>query len=100
MQRADAGALALPAAAAGLLAVALLFGHGSSDSRLFWIGGATILVAVAAAISRPRLFRLRIARRAARRRAAVVDRSRPRCSLHADAPRRAHREGLPGDRAR
>src|SRR6059058_3691575 len=53
MQRADAGALALPAAAAGLLVVALLFGHGSSDSRLFWIGGATILVAVAAAIWRP-----------------------------------------------
>src|SRR5689334_6379859 len=53
MQRADAGALALPAATAGLLGAALLFGHGSSDSRLFWIGAAAVLLAAPGAVTRP-----------------------------------------------
>jgi O-antigen ligase/polysaccharide polymerase Wzy-like membrane protein len=38
------------AAAAGLLIAAVLFGDGSSDARLLWIGGAAVLAAGAAAI--------------------------------------------------
>jgi O-antigen ligase/polysaccharide polymerase Wzy-like membrane protein len=54
MPRADVGAAGLPAAAAGLLLFALLFGHGTSDSRLFWIGVAALLVASVAVVWRPR----------------------------------------------
>src|SRR5207247_425551 len=54
MPRADVGAAALPAAAAGLLILALLFGHGTSDSRLFWIGLAALLVASVAVVWQPR----------------------------------------------
>jgi hypothetical protein len=54
MPRADVGAAGLPAAAAGLLLLALLFGHGTSDSRLFWIGVAAFLVAAIAVAWRPR----------------------------------------------
>jgi tetratricopeptide (TPR) repeat protein len=53
MPRADVGAAGLPAAAAGLLFFALFFGHGTSDSRLFWIGVAALLVAAVAVASRP-----------------------------------------------
>jgi O-antigen ligase/polysaccharide polymerase Wzy-like membrane protein len=54
MPRADVGAAGLPAAAAGLLLLALFFGHGTSDSRLFWIGVAAFLVAAIAVVWRPR----------------------------------------------
>src|SRR5436190_4276586 len=54
MPRADVGAAGLPAAAAGLLLLALLFGDGTSDSRLFWIGLAALLVAAVAVAWRPR----------------------------------------------
>jgi O-Antigen ligase len=53
MSRADVGAAGLPAAAAGLLFFALFFGHGTSGSRLFWIGVAALLVATVAVIWRP-----------------------------------------------
>jgi O-Antigen ligase len=54
MPRADVGAAGLPAAAAGLLILALLFGHGTSDSRLFWIGLAALVVASVAVVWQPR----------------------------------------------
>jgi hypothetical protein len=45
----------VPLAAAGLLGAALLFGDGSSDERLLWIGGAAVVMAAAvAALWRPR----------------------------------------------
>jgi hypothetical protein len=53
MQRADAGAAGLPAAAAALVAAALFFGHGSSDSRLFWTGVPALLLAAVARVLRP-----------------------------------------------
>ena len=53
MPRADVGAAGLPAAAAGLLFLALFFGQGTSDSRLFWIGVAALLVAAVAVAWRP-----------------------------------------------
>jgi O-Antigen ligase len=54
MPRADVGAAGLPAAAAGLLLLALFFGQGTNDSRLFWIGLAALLVAAVAVVWRPR----------------------------------------------
>jgi hypothetical protein len=49
----DVGAAGLPAAAAGLLFLAVFFGQGTSDSRLFWIGVAALLVAAVAVAWRP-----------------------------------------------
>ena len=54
MRPADAGAAGLPAAAGALLFFAIFFGHGTSDSRLFWIGAAALLVAAVAVVWRPR----------------------------------------------
>ena len=53
MPRADVGAAGLPAAAAGLLLLALFFGHGTSDSHLFWLGVVALLVVSVAIVWRP-----------------------------------------------
>jgi hypothetical protein len=54
MRRADAGGAGLSAAAAALVAAALFLGHGSSDSRLFWIGSAALLLAALTFVLQPR----------------------------------------------
>src|SRR5919206_4811836 len=53
MPRADVGAAGLPAAAAGLLFLALFFGDGTSSPRLFWIGAAAVVLAAAGGVWRP-----------------------------------------------
>ncbi len=53
MRRLDVAGVALPAAVAVLVALALFFGHGPSGSRLFWLGGAALLVDLVAWIVRP-----------------------------------------------
>lgn len=54
MPPADVRAAGLPAAAGVLLFFAVFFGHGTSGSRLFWIGAAALLAAAAAYVWRPR----------------------------------------------
>jgi hypothetical protein len=53
MRRPHAGGAALSAGAAALAAAALFLADGSSDSRLFWIGSAALLVATGAGLLRP-----------------------------------------------
>jgi hypothetical protein len=50
MRRAE---VAITAAVAALVAAAVFFGHGASDARLFWLGGASLLVLVVGWIWRP-----------------------------------------------
>ncbi|HZC28096.1 MAG TPA: hypothetical protein VE269_00005, partial [Gaiellaceae bacterium] len=54
MPPADARAAGLPAAAGALLGFAIFFGHGTSGSRLFWVGAAALLATAVAVASRPR----------------------------------------------
>jgi hypothetical protein len=53
MRRAHASGAALSAAAAALVAAALFLGHGSSNSRLFWVGAFALLLAAVAVALRP-----------------------------------------------
>src|SRR5579864_4489555 len=53
MRRADVGGVAISAAVAALVALALFFGHGPSDARLFWLAGAALLVTLVGWILRP-----------------------------------------------
>jgi tetratricopeptide (TPR) repeat protein len=54
MPPADVRAAGLPAVAGALLFFAIFFGHGTSGSRLFWIGLAALVVAAVAFVLRPR----------------------------------------------
>src|SRR2546421_6051673 len=54
MPREDAGAAGLPAAAGALLFFAIFFGHGTSDSRVFWIGVGALLATAVLIVWRPR----------------------------------------------
>jgi O-antigen ligase len=53
MRRAEVGGVAISAAVAALVAGSLLFGHGPSDARLFWLGGAALLVTAVGWAVRP-----------------------------------------------